>query len=256
MRIGQVAAQLYTIREHTQTAPDLLRSLHKLSHIGYGAVQLSAIGPIPEEDVTKMLADEGLVCCATHEDVHKVLSEPAMIAQRVRKYNCTLTAYAYPAGVKLDTLEDVLSFAKHLNASGRIMHEAGVTLIYHNHNIEFRRFGRRTMMEVIYEETDPRYLQGEPDTYWIQYGGADPVEWCERLKGRLPLLHMKDYKTTAKNQPAFAEIGYGNLNWKKIIAAAEASGCQWYVVEQDTCDGDPFDSLKMSFEYIRENLCT
>jgi len=49
-------------------------------------------------------------------------------------------------------------------------------------------------------------------------------------------------------------VGSGNLNFKKIIAAAEKSGCKWFIVEQDTCPGDPVDSLAKSFEYIKANL--
>jgi sugar phosphate isomerase/epimerase len=90
----------------------------------------------------------------------------------------------------------------------------------------------------------------------VQHGGGDPVAWCKKLKGRLPLLHMKDYTVNAANQVTFAEIGHGNLNWKKIVAAAEKSGCQWFIVEQDTCPGDPFESLRQSFDYIRDKLCS
>lgn len=255
MKISQVAAQLYTVRDHTKTATELAATFRKLRRIGYEAAQLSAIGPIPEEDVAKMMADEGLICCSTHEHGQSILDEPRQIVERLSKYGCRATAYPYPSGVKLDTLEDVRALAARLNAAGKVFHEAGMVLAYHNHNIEFRRFDGKLMLEVLYDETDPRYLQGEPDTYWIQYGGGDSVEWCERLRDRLPLLHLKDYTTTAKQEPFFAEIGYGNLNWKKIIAAAEKAGCEWYIVEQDRWERDPFESLKMSFEYIRNNLC-
>jgi sugar phosphate isomerase/epimerase len=112
------------------------------------------------------------------------------------------------------------------------------------------------MLEIILEETDPSLVKAQPDTYWIQYGGGDPVEWCRRLKGRLPQLHMKDYRVAGEGSPTFAEIGNGNLNWAAIVGAAEDAGCEWYVVEQDRCDGDPFDSLRMSFEYIAGNLCS
>jgi sugar phosphate isomerase/epimerase len=49
-------------------------------------------------------------------------------------------------------------------------------------------------------------------------------------------------------------VGNGILDFRTIIATADASGCQWYVVEQDTCPGDPFDSIEQSFRYIRDNL--
>jgi sugar phosphate isomerase/epimerase len=256
MDITQVAAQLYTVREHTKTASDIAATFRKVRAIGYESVQLSALGPVPEEEVAKMLADEGLACCSTHEDSTMILEQPQAIVERLAKYGCKYTAYPSPGGVKLDTLDDVKALAAQLNVAGKVLHETGMVLCYHNHNTEFRRFDGRLMLDVLYEETDPRYLQGEPDTYWIQYGGGDSEDWCRRLKGRLPLLHLKDYITTAKGSPIFAEIGRGNLTWKPIIAAAEESGCEWFIVEQDWCDGDPFDSLRMSFDYIRENLCS
>jgi hypothetical protein len=39
------------------------------------------------------------------------------------------------------------------------------------------------------------------------------------------------------------------------VAASDDAGCEWYIVEQDTCSGDPFDSLKMSFDFISSTLC-
>lgn len=88
----------------------------------------------------------------------------------------------------------------------------------------------------------------------VQLGGACPIKWCQKLKGRLPLLHMKDVGVREGNSPTMFEIGYGNLDFKSIITAAEASGCKWFIVEQDTCPGDPFESLKKSFDYIQTKL--
>jgi len=255
MKIQQVAAQLYTVRDHTKDLAGLVETLRKVRAIGYEAVQLSAIGPIPDEEITKACRDEGLVICATHESGEMILDEPRKVVERLDVYGCRHTAYPYPGGVSLDTLDDVKALASRLNEAGRVLHEGGKVLSYHNHNIEFRRIDGRLMLDVLYEETDPRCLQGEPDTYWVQYGGGDPVAWCGKLAGRLPLLHMKDYQTRPDNKPDFAEIGNGNLDWPRIVAAADAAGCEWFIVEQDTCPGDPFDSLRMSFEFIRDNLC-
>ena len=256
MHISQVALQLFTVRDHLKTAADMAASFRKLTEIGYRAVQLGGLGPVPQEEVAKMLADEGLVCCSAHEDSTQILDEPQAIIDHLGAYNCKSLGYPYPARVKLDILDDVKSLAARLNAAGMRYREAGISLAYHNHTIEFRRFDGRLMLDVIYEETDPRNVLGEPDTYWVQHGGGDPEDWCRKLSGRLPLLHMKDYKVTPEQRPDFAEIGCGNLNWPPIIAAAEESGCEWFIVEQDRCDGDPFESVKMSFEHIRDNLCS
>jgi sugar phosphate isomerase/epimerase len=256
MKINQVAAQLYTVRDFAKTPPEIAKTLKKIRAIGYEAVQLSGLGPIGDKELLAMLKGEGLNCCATHEDSNMILNEPQKVVEHLQKLGCNLTAYAWPAGIKFDTLPEVKSFAARLNAAGKVLHVAGQVLCYHNHHIEFRRLDRKPILEILFEETDARYLQGEPDTYWVQHGGGDPVAWCQRLKNRLPILHMKDYTVNTNNQATFAEIGNGNLDWKRIIPAAEKAGCKWFCIEQDTCPGDPFESLKQSFVFTKENLCS
>jgi len=255
MKVNQVAAQMYTLREFLKTPADIEQSLKKVKQIGYPAVQLSGLGPIADADLAALVKESGLICCATHESGERIVNDPAAIVRRLQTLGCTQTAYPWPAPA-LDTLEDVKVLARGLNAAGKVMHEAGITLSYHNHDIEFRRVGGKLILDVLYEETDPRYLQGEIDTYWVQHGGGDSADWCRKLKGRLPLLHLKDYGMAEAFKPTFLEIGYGNLNWKEIIAAADESGCQWFIVEQDVCARDPFESLKMSFEYLRDRCCS
>jgi sugar phosphate isomerase/epimerase len=254
VRINQVAAQLYTVRDFIQTPEDIKTSLKKIRAIGYEAVQVSGMGPIPEEELLAIAKGEGLTICATHEPPQRLLDEPERVVERLDKLNCRYTAFPHPGPIRIDTLEDVRQLAKRLNAAGKVLFEAGKLLTYHNHHIEFRRYSGQLMLEIFYQESDPRYLQGEIDTYWVQYGGGDPVQWCKRLKARLPLLHLKDYRITEENKPTYAEIGSGNLDWKALLPAAEESGCEWFIVEQDTCPGDPFESLQKSFEFLKANF--
>ena len=252
MQINQVAAQLYTLRDFIKTPSEIAETLRKVRAIGYEAVQVSGMGPIAEEELVAMLDGEGLICCATHEGTSRILDTPEQIVERLQKLNCRYTAVPSPGGVSLETLDDVRAFCAKMNDAGKLLNDNDLVLTYHNHHMEFRRIDGWSILETIYAETDPNYLQGEIDTYWVQYGGGDPVDWCERLSNRLPLLHLKDYGIDSANTPVFSEIGYGNLNWQTIIPAAEAAGCQWFIVEQDTCPGDPFDSLKLSFDFLAD----
>jgi sugar phosphate isomerase/epimerase len=254
MKIDQAAAQLFTLRDHLKTPADIAVSMKKVREIGYTAVQVSGMGPIGEAELMKILNGEGLVCCATHEPGNVIRETPEEVVERLRRLSCRYTAYPYPSGVDFSNPDDVRSLISDLDRAGAVLREAGLVLGYHNHAIEFLRVGGKTLLQTIYDSTDGRNLVGELDTYWVQYGGGDPVTWCERLAGRLPLIHLKDYGYSPENKPVFAEIGHGNLDFKRIVTAAEASGCEWFIIEQDTCAGDPFDSLKMSFEYIREHL--
>jgi sugar phosphate isomerase/epimerase len=256
MTRSQIAAQMYTVRDFLKTPADIAASLKKLKAIGYQAVQLSGLGPIGNAEIVAMLKDNGLVCCATHEGSDTILNDPQAVVKKLKELGCTITAYPYPSGYSCNTLEEVKELAKRLNAAGKVLYDNGCVLCYHNHHIEFKRVGGKPAFQVLFEETDPRYLQGEPDTHWVQHGGGDPVWWCTYLKNRLPILHMKDFVINAETKISFAEIGYGNLDWQRIVAAAEQSGCKWFCVEQDTCPGDPFDSLKKSFNYLVEKICS
>jgi sugar phosphate isomerase/epimerase len=253
----QVAAQMYTVRDYLKTPADIKDSLKKIKRIGYQAVQLSGLGPIETSELKKMLDDLGLVACSTHESGDEILNEPQKVADKLLELGATSTGYPFPAGVDFSSVANVKALAKNLNKAGKVLKQNKLTLVYHNHNIEFLRYKDKTALEIIYENTDPEFLQGEIDTYWVQVGGGDPVAWCKSLKKRLPVLHLKDCGVSADRKTVFKEIGQGNLNWPAIVKAAKSSGCKWYVVEQDSnwAGDDPFKSLRMSFKYIKENLC-
>jgi sugar phosphate isomerase/epimerase len=104
-------------------------------------------------------------------------------------------------------------------------------------------------MEILLNETDPEAFGFIIDTYWVQAGGANPVEWIRKVAGRMGVVHLKDM-AIINSQQAFAEIGQGNLNWASIIKACRDTGVSWYAVEQDICLRDPFESLKISLEYL------
>ena len=253
MRTEQIALQFFTLRDHTKTEHDFAEACRKVADIGYPAVQLSAIDyeAVPEETVVRICRDNGLTICATHEPPDMVLNEPEAVVERLNKLGTRFTAYPFPKEVDFGDPRAVADWIAALDRAGAVLAEAGQVLTYHNHHREFRRLEGRLLLDRIYEETSPRHLQGEIDTYWVQYGGGDPVDWCRKLEGREPLLHLKDYRINADYQIEFAEVGAGNLDIPAIIAAAEAGGCEWFIVEQDQCPGDPFESVAESFRYLR-----
>jgi sugar phosphate isomerase/epimerase len=254
MKFSQVALQLYTLRDHLKTPAEIRQTLKKVRAIGYPAVQASGLGPIPEAELIEILQGEGLRLCATHESSDTIRETPEKVVERLRLLGCRHTAYPYPAGVDWANPADVESLVADLDRAGAVLRQAGQVLSYHNHAVEFTAFAGTTALDYIYSHTDPQNLQGELDTYWVQHGGADPVAWCRKLQGRLPLLHLKDYAVQPDGKPTFASIGSGNLDWPGILAAADASGTEWFIVEQDTTPGDPFDAVQKSLDYIRDHL--
>ncbi|HUL53390.1 MAG TPA: sugar phosphate isomerase/epimerase [Opitutaceae bacterium] len=254
MKLSQVAAQLYTVRDFCQTAAGLAAAARKIRAIGYPAVQLSGQGPIPEEEIARIMAGEGLAICATHEPALVILDQTEKAIASLHKLGCRLTAYPWPQGIDFTDARSITTLVRKLDAAGARFRAAGLTLGYHNHDLEFLKFQGAPVLEYIYDHTDPRHLVAELDTYWVHYGGGDCVEWCQRLRGRLPFIHLKDYAITPERRPVFSEIGSGTLPFRRIIDEAELSGCAWFIVEQDTCPRDPFESLQISFDYLKTHL--
>jgi sugar phosphate isomerase/epimerase len=250
-KINQIAIQLYTLRDHCKTLPDLVTTLQKVREIGYQTVQVSGVG-VPHAEIKKALDDADLSCCASHEPGDLILNHPEEVSERLNILGCKHTAYPFPGGFDMKNEESVSKLAKGLDAAGAVLARNGHILSYHNHGNEFTRFGEGTVLDYIYAATSPAHLKAELDTYWVQYGGGDPVAWCEKMKGRMPLLHLKDYVFGPEGKPTYCEVGSGNLDWKRIVAAAQRSGCEWLIVEQDSCPGDAFVSIRKSFEYLKK----
>ncbi len=252
-KINQVALQLYTLRDSCQTLPDFVTTLEKVRKIGYKAVQISGVN-VPYVEAKKALDDAGMIVCATHEPSEQILDNPESICERLKLIGTTKTAYPWPAGIDFNNEKVVREFARKLDAAGAVLAKNGYTLSYHHHSLEFVRFGKATVLDYIFEASNPANLKAEIDTYWIQCGGGDPATWIERMKGRVPVIHFKDFVYVKDAMPAFGEVGYGNLDWDRIIAAAERAGTEWLVVEQDVCPGDPFVSIQKSYDYLKAKL--
>ena len=252
MKIKQAAAQLYTVRDLMRTPADMARTLKAVRGIGYQAVQVSGVGPIAPEELRKLLDDNGLTCCATHEDAGEILNNTAAIIEKLRTLGSPTTAIPW-LGKEHRSGEGFKRFIAAAGAACAKMKVAGIDLMYHNHAFEFEKVNGRLLLDVIYSETD---LKAEIDTYWVQVGGCNPEDWCRRMAGRMPVVHLKDLAYFDEGGAATAEIGQGNLDFKAIVRACDKGGVKWFAVEQDNCRRPPLESLKMSFDYIKESLCT
>jgi len=260
MKKSQIAAQLYCFRDFIQTERGIADTFRRLHGMGYEAVQLTASLPesLTAEKLLELLADHGLKAVSSHESGAKIFNETDRIIEKMLALG--IRHLAYPAPHLCPTgVGEVIDFAEKLNALALKFREHGITLAYHNHAIEFRRFEGKMMLELIYGHAPD--LQGEIDTHWVQRGGADPVKWIRRLKGRMEVIHLKDYGVDTdtinelwSNQPVMKPVGSGNLDWPAIIAAAEESGVRTFVVEQDRDVRDPFASFAASFDYLASNF--
>lgn len=243
-----LAAQLYTLRDFLKTPAEVASALKKVRQIGYQAVQVSGLGPIEPERLGEAADQAGVRIVATHIAFDRIRSQVEQVIAEHQLWGCRHVAIGgLPAEYRSE--DGYHRFAREASDAARPLVAAGLTFSYHNHSFELERFGGRTALEILYTESDPAVFSAEIDTYWIQHGGGNPVAWLQSLKGRCHVVHLKDMAMKGSQQ-LFAEVGEGNLDWPNILGACREAGVEWYIVEQDTCQRDPFDSLGLSLRNL------
>ena len=249
MKIG---AQLYTVREFTQTAKDFAATIKKVADMGYEYVQVSAIGPIPAQEVADICKSNGVEIIITHtrpperiiNDIDAVIEEHRIMGANYIGIGSMPDEYRSAEGIK--------RFIADFAPAAEKMHAAGMMFMYHNHDFEFEKFGGKLMMDYLVDDF-PK-MGFILDTYWVQAGGADPAAWLKKLAGRVPVIHFKDM-AWAGGEQLMAPVMEGNLNWESIFMAAHAAGAKYAMVEQDNCYGaDPFMCLKTSLDNLKGAL--
>ncbi|MCF3650113.1 sugar phosphate isomerase/epimerase family protein [Synoicihabitans lomoniglobus] len=257
MQRAQISVNLYSVREHLLTVDAFQHSMARLAGIGFQSVQLSGVDVdlMPAAEFVRICADHGLTITSAHEPSVRLLAEPQWSIDRLRALGVTDTAYPFPRDIDFGDPAAVDRWLRALDEAAAQLAAAGITLAYHNHHQEFTRVRGKLLYDRIFEETS---LAGEPDTYWIQMGGGDPLAWTRRWAeaGRLSLLHLKDVRITSTGETRFGELGSGSLDFAPILAAAEVGGCRSYIIEQDqSYERDPFDAVGKSFAFLRDNFC-
>lgn len=249
---SQIALQLYTLRDFTKTPTDIAKTLARVKKIGYDAVQSSALGPIDPGELAKIFKNEGLTCCATHIGLDKMRDHPMQVIENHKLWGCQYTAIGgfFP---KENLGPDLwANFASEYSKIASAFNGSGIKIGYHNHSHELVRYGKKTALDILIEKCSPD-IWFEIDTYWITHGGGDPVSWIEKVAGRIPCVHLKDMGINEDRQQQMREVGEGNLNFPRIIDACRRAGTQWFIIEQDNCNGqDPFECAERSLKNLKE----
>jgi sugar phosphate isomerase/epimerase len=176
-------------------------------------------------------------------------------------------------------------FAERLNQIGEVCAQHGIMLTYHNHTQEFLECDGKTILDIIAENTNPAYIGLELDAGWCAAAGVDPIAFVKKHAGRIKLIHLKESREVIgvqppmnpaemqldeQGRPKFTEkqlnemeymksincpAGEGIVDWTKLKVAADAQGCEAYIVERElTYANERLDCLKADIEYYKNNL--
>ena len=117
-----------------------------------------------------MVDDAGLMVCATHTSYQLMRDEPQKVIDQHLLWGCENPAIGGLPG-EYRTGEGFAKFAREASEVGARLAEAGLRFSYHNHSFELEKFGDRTGLQILYEDSDPRYFNSEIDTCLAALGG-------------------------------------------------------------------------------------
>jgi inosose dehydratase len=142
---------------------------------------------------------------------------------------------SYPRSATPDECKRLGTLLTHL---GKRTADLGIRLGYHNHLNTLSQSPAN--LDLILENTDPKYVGLELDTAHLVAGGGDPAKVIEKYHDRLLFLHLKDVRDIPADTPKakypfeFVELGRGRVDLPSVFAALDKVKFHgWAVVELD-----------------------
>lgn len=253
-----IGVNLFSLRTMIKTEENFLRTAIALRDMGYDCMQFSG-APFDAEMICRVVGATGMSVPLTHVPLDRILDDTDRLMSEHASFDCQNIGLGTLPREALADEDKTKATIGRLAEVAEKMAARGFRLYYHNHHTDAYRYGDTTILDYMIENVPAMHFT--LDTYWLQYGGLDVVDYITRLSGRIGCVHLKDYKIVATRgegdalvfKPRFAPVGEGNLDFKRIIPAMRASGTKYFLVEQDDAVTylEPLYEIKRSIDYIK-----
>jgi sugar phosphate isomerase/epimerase len=247
-KLSKIGLQLYTLRKEMDK--DFEGSLQKVAAIGYNEVEFAGYYQRTPNQVKEILDRYKLEAPSAHVSLAdlRMKLDASIDAAKVIGHKLLVCPYLTEQDRK--TIDDYKRHAETFNKAAAACQKAGIEFGYHNHDFEFIPIDGQVPLDVLLAETDKDLVKIELDLYWVKKGNRDALEYMNKYPGRIIAFHVKDMDNTPMQ--SFTEVGRGIINFKDIFAQSKSAGVKYFIVEQDQCPGSPFDSIKISHDYLRK----
>lgn len=228
-----VGIELYSVR--TELMKDLPGTVTAVAKMGYQVVEFYspyfAWTPEKAKEVRKLLDDLGIKCNSTHNGGPSFTTDGLQKATELNqiigsKYIVMASA---PNSATIDGWKKV---GETLTAAAEKLKPLGMSTGYHNHQAEWRPVEGKRPMDVLAASTSKDVVL-QFDVGTCVEVGEDPVAWINANPGRIKSMHLKDWGAGPGRGYAVA-FGEGDVPWKPILAAGEATGgVEYFLIEQE-----------------------
>ena len=260
-KIDKVGLQTYTLRN--AMAEDFRGTFQMIKDVGYDYVELNDrnFSEKTPAELKAMLDEIGLPSPSSHMGYDKFKDDLPFVIQTAKTLQTDYVIVPYMAE-NLRSLEDWKRHAAVFNTAGEKLADEGVRFAYHNHQFEFDDLGGdTTAMEVLMNETDPRFVDFQLDIFWTNLASVDVPDLMRKYPGRFKLSHIKDLKGDPKaaltmsyediGAKLMKNVGEGETDFEAMFALNDISGMEYFVAEHDQPKQPYRDSIATSLSAIR-----
>ena len=274
------AVQQIMLGTVTKNEKQALETLKTIKAAGYDGIELNGFMIRPTSFMVRMMTkmagmpvgkggnldwksltkQAGLSVVSVHEDLGTIQRETENVIAEAKHFDTDKIVITGMYRFDYSDKAAVQKLAQDLNAAGEQLKKAGIQLLYHNHNCEFRKVAAdKTAYDLLIEETSPEYVGFELDSYWATEAGVSAVALMKELGKRMKLYHINDRGTRiegASMTPILKsdsmELGYGNMNLRELVAQALSVDVDAVILEshKNWVDKSPIKSLQFSANFL------
>jgi sugar phosphate isomerase/epimerase len=238
--VEEFSIQLYSVRDATEK--DYTGTLEKLAKMGYKGVEFAGYGGLSAKDMKQLLADNKLKPIGSHVGIQRLTRN---LEEEIEYHKAVGTEYIVCPFSTIRNRDETMELAKTLKPVIAEIESAGLKFAYHNHAHEFTQDGGEYLLDILFQNLPPTAAM-ELDVYWAAYADVDPLNYMEKHKDRLKLLHVKQI---SKDKHC-VDLDQGILNYKEIITKAKTLGVKHFILEQEEYAISSMVSVKNGIDYI------
>lgn len=252
MRKMGIGLQMYTLRD--ETSKDFEGTLRKVAALGYEGVEFAGYGGMTAEALRDLLRELNLTAIGSHISLAAIRDNLQGEIEYLQTIGAKYFICPWLPIAEYQTTEAWKSLFELFQETGAACKQAGLIFGYHNHAFEFEQeVDGQFVFDALYSSTSADSVQVEMDTGWVQFAGQDTLAYIAKYAGRLPLVHLKDYRKGEQGEMVTVELGQGELPLLDIISASDKAGSEWIIVEQDRCANPPLESVETSMNWLKSN---
>jgi len=231
--------EAYTFRESFPIDP--AKTLDTIRMMGFTELEGGG-GNIAPNEFRKLCDSRGIRIPSMGVAYDQLVKHPDSVVYKAKILGASYIMCAWiPHNDGVLSFEDARKAAEDFNKAGKYLKEHGLTFCYHAHGYEFQPFEKGTLLDYLFQHTNPDYVSFEMDVFWIQFGGGDPVGLLRKYGRRWKLMHLKDMRKGTKTDLTGLSspendvaLGTGVINIPAILKIAKQVGIRHYFIEDES----------------------